>query len=52
MLPSEEAGTTLERELAAMHNRLRSVQRDAVAALTAAGAIVTLLALLGGWGVV
>ena len=52
MLPGEEAGTTVERELAALHDRLRSAQREALAAITAAGAIVTLLALLGGWAVV
>jgi hypothetical protein len=47
-----EAGSTVERELALLHDRLRNAQREAVAAMTAAGAIVALLALLGGWGVV
>jgi hypothetical protein len=52
MLPGEAAGTTVERELTALHDRLRIAQREAVAAMTASGAIVALLALLAGWGVV
>jgi hypothetical protein len=47
-----EAGSPVERELALLHDRLRNAQREAVAAMAAAGAIVALLALLGGWEVV
>ena len=45
----EEPRSPVERELAALDDRLRAAQRDVVAAMTAIGAIVILLAILGDW---
>jgi hypothetical protein len=52
MLLADEARSSVDRELAALDDRLRAAQRDAVAAMTGIGAIVILLAVLGGWSVV
>jgi hypothetical protein len=52
MRPGNEPWSSVHPELAALDGRLRAAQRDAVAAMTAIGAIVVMLAVLGGWAVI
>jgi hypothetical protein len=52
MRGGEEAGSSVHRELATLDERLRAAERDAVVALSAVGAIVTVMTVIGGWAAV
>ena len=52
MRGGEEPASSVHRQLATLDERLRAAERDALVALSAVGAIVTVMTLIGAWPVV